>query len=80
MRSGLLRENVAYRLEEATSRTLRIVDATIVKGPGKTGSQWRILYSIALRRSFSIPQLRRPPCCSPAPRRFVLIIVVENTC
>src|SRR5712691_2856245 len=36
----LLRENVAYRLE--------IVDGTIVREPGKTGSQWRILYSIKL--------------------------------
>ena len=45
---ALLRENVAYRLKEATSRTLRIVDGTIVKEPGKTGSQWRILYSITL--------------------------------
>ncbi len=35
----LLRENVAYRLEEAISRTIRIVDGTIVREPGKTGSQ-----------------------------------------
>src|SRR5712692_980543 len=44
----LLRENVAYRLEETISRTIRIVDGTIVREPGKTGSQWRILYSIRL--------------------------------
>ena len=44
----LLRENVAYRLEDGISRTLRIVDGTIVREPGKTGSQWRILYSIRL--------------------------------
>jgi hypothetical protein len=44
----LLRENVAHRLEEASSRTIRIVDGTIVREPGKTGSQWRILYSIRL--------------------------------
>jgi Transposase DDE domain len=44
----LLRENVAYRLGEAISRTIRIVDGTIVREPGKTGSQWRILYSIRL--------------------------------
>jgi len=43
-----LRENVAYRLQEAISRTMRIVDGTIVREPGKTGSQWRILYSIRL--------------------------------
>src|SRR2546425_503641 len=44
----LLRENAAYRLEGTISRTIRIVDGTIVKEPGKTGSQWRILYSIRL--------------------------------
>jgi hypothetical protein len=35
----LLRENVAYRLEECVSRTIRIVDGTIVRELGKTGSQ-----------------------------------------
>ena len=35
-------------LEERLGRTIRIVDGTIVKEPGKTGSQWRILYSIRL--------------------------------
>ncbi len=35
----LLRENVACRLEEGVSRMIRIVDGTIVKEPGKTGSQ-----------------------------------------
>jgi hypothetical protein len=44
----LLRENVGYRFEEGISRTIRIVDGTIVKEPGMTGSQWRILYSIRL--------------------------------
>ena len=44
----LFRENVACRLEEAISRTIRIVDGTIVREPGKTGSQWRILYSVRL--------------------------------
>jgi hypothetical protein len=44
----LLRENVAYRLADSFSRTIRIVDGTIVREPGKTGSQWRILYSIRL--------------------------------
>ena len=44
----LLRENAAYRLEEPISRAIRIVDGTIVREPGKTGSQWRILYSIRL--------------------------------
>jgi hypothetical protein len=44
----LLRENVAYRHADSFSRTIRIVDGTIVREPGKTGSQWRILYSIRL--------------------------------
>ena len=44
----LLRENVVHPLEETSSRTMRIVDGTIVREPGKTGSQWRILYSIRL--------------------------------
>jgi len=35
----LLRENVGYRLEEAIGPTIRIVDGTIVREPGKTGSQ-----------------------------------------
>lgn len=44
----LLRENVGHRREEGFSRSVRIVDGTIVREPGKTGSQWRILYSIRL--------------------------------
>ena len=44
----LLRENVAYRLEETTSRSIRIVDGMIVREPGKAGSQWKLLYSIKL--------------------------------
>lgn len=44
----LLRENVAYRCEQGMIRTIRIVDGTIVREPGKTGSQWRILHSIRL--------------------------------
>jgi Transposase DDE domain len=30
------------------SRTLRLLDATVVREPGKTGSQWRIHYSLRL--------------------------------
>ncbi len=33
---------------EKTVGAVRIVDGTIVKEPGKTGSQWRILYSLQL--------------------------------
>ena len=44
----LLRDNVVYPIDEANSRTIRIVDGTIVREPGKTGSQWRILYSVRL--------------------------------
>ena len=46
--AGLLRENGMYCLEAATGTPLRIVDGTIVREPGKTGSQWRILYSMKL--------------------------------
>ena len=31
--------------ELASLPTLRLIDATVVKEPGKTGSQWRIHYS-----------------------------------
>jgi hypothetical protein len=44
----LFRENIAYRFDEGINSTVRIVDGTIVREPGKTGSQWRILYSIRL--------------------------------
>jgi hypothetical protein len=44
----LLQENFAHRRDEAINSTVRIVDGTIVREPGKTGSQWRILYSIRL--------------------------------
>ena len=42
----LLRENVAYRPEKGISQTVRIVDRMIVREPGQTGSQWRILCSV----------------------------------
>ena len=42
----LLQENFAYQFAGVTSLTIRIVDGTIVREPGKTGSQWRILCSI----------------------------------
>jgi len=44
----LLRENGAHRYQKGMSRTIRIADGTIVREPGKTGSQWRILYGIRL--------------------------------
>lgn len=44
----LFHENIAYRFDEGINSTVRIVDGTIVREPGKTGSQWRILYSIRL--------------------------------
>jgi hypothetical protein len=44
---ALLRETVAFGLDE-TVETVRIVDGTMVKEAGKTGSQWRILYSLRL--------------------------------
>ena len=45
----LLAENgVALARAPAAAKPFRIVDGTVVKEPGKTGSQWRILYSIRL--------------------------------
>jgi hypothetical protein len=44
----LLRENGIALATHASPKRLRIVDGTIVKEPGKTGSQWRILYSLQL--------------------------------
>jgi len=36
------------RKPETEGRVVRLVDATVVKEPGKTGSQWRIHYSLRL--------------------------------
>ncbi len=44
----LLRENGIALALPASGKRLRIVDGTLVKEPGKTGSQWRILYSLQL--------------------------------
>jgi DDE family transposase len=44
----LLRENGVTLAAESGGRVVRIVDATIVKEPGKTGSQWRLMYSLQL--------------------------------
>jgi hypothetical protein len=44
---ALLRESDAFGFEK-TGGAVRVVDGTIVKEPGKTGSQWRILYSLQL--------------------------------
>jgi hypothetical protein len=44
----LFGENGIVLANPLRRRRLRIVDATIVKEPGKTGSQWRILYSLQL--------------------------------
>jgi hypothetical protein len=44
----LLQENGMNWTEETASPRIRIVDGTIVKEPGRTGSQWRILYSLQL--------------------------------
>src|ERR1022692_2279094 len=43
----LMAEN-GVDLPSTNSPRIRIVDGTIVKEPGKTGSQWRILYTIRL--------------------------------
>jgi hypothetical protein len=44
----LLQENGVNWSEETASPRIRILDGTIVKEPGRTGSQWRILYSLQL--------------------------------
>jgi Transposase DDE domain len=44
----LLGEAGLPRATSSRKRRLRIVDGTVVKEPGKTGSQWRILYSLQL--------------------------------
>ena len=43
----LLKENCSPLLKEANA-PMRAVDGTVVKEPGRTGSQWRILYSLLL--------------------------------
>jgi hypothetical protein len=44
----LVSENGVRMPQQKDQGTIRIVDGTIIKEPGKTGSQWRILYSIRL--------------------------------
>jgi len=44
----LVAENGVHMPSEDGQRTVRIVDGTIIKEPGKTGSQWRIVYSMRL--------------------------------
>jgi hypothetical protein len=44
----LLGETGVPMVANSNRRRLRIVDGTVVKEPGKTGSQWRILYSLQL--------------------------------
>src|ERR1700674_2033 len=39
---------MAARLNRTGLAPIRVVDGTIVKESGKTGSQWRILYSLQL--------------------------------
>lgn len=44
----LVSENGVRMPQQKHQGTIRIVDGTIIKEPGKTGSQWRILYSMRL--------------------------------
>src|SRR5215469_10524494 len=44
----LVAENGVQMPQDEGARSARIVDGTIVREPGKTGSQWRIVYSIRL--------------------------------
>ena len=45
---GLLKENNGSPVKQTALTPIRVVDGTVVKEPGKTGSQWRILYSLSL--------------------------------
>jgi Transposase DDE domain len=45
---GMLRDNGVAFPAANTTRRVRVVDGTLVKEPGKTGSQWRLLYSLQL--------------------------------
>jgi Transposase DDE domain len=45
---ALLKESGVALTGSPVGRIMRVVDGTIVKEPGKTGSQWRILYSMRL--------------------------------
>ncbi len=44
----LVAENGVRMPQQRGQGVVRIVDGTIIKEPGKTGSQWRILYSMRL--------------------------------
>jgi Transposase DDE domain len=44
----LVAENGVQMPNQSVRGAVRIVDGTIVKEPGKTGSQWRIVYSVRL--------------------------------
>lgn len=45
---ALLKENGVTLEREGTNRRVRLVDGTVVCEPGKTGSHWRLLYSLQL--------------------------------
>lgn len=44
----LVSENGVRMPQQKDQGAIRVVDGTIIKEPGKTGSQWRILYSMRL--------------------------------
>lgn len=48
MCEALLKENGISLQPSVAGRTLRLLDATTVHEPGKTGSQWRLHYSLRL--------------------------------
>ena len=47
---SLLQDSGILLQQQAAAVAFRIVDGTVIKEPGKTGSQWRILYSLRLPR------------------------------
>jgi hypothetical protein len=44
----LLKENGGFLVKQTALAPVRVVDGTVVKESGRTGSQWRILYSLQL--------------------------------
>jgi hypothetical protein len=44
----LLKENGGLLVKKTALAPIRIIDGTVVKESGRTGSQWRILYSLRL--------------------------------
>ena len=44
----VVKESECLPVKHTALALIRVVDGTVVKEPGKTGSRWRILYSLRL--------------------------------